>query len=103
MSGWFLALREVYDAGGKTRSGDMLAKLDDITIARSKGLLMPSKRGFGPHAVEITQRGADLIEGRLALIAPYVPSDTGGRAPNSARRLVATWLMAMPRTNQVRL
>lgn len=103
MSGWLEAVREVYSAGGKTTAGQMVAPLDDIKIARAKGFLMPGLKGKGPHAVEITQRGIDLIEGRVTMRTPRVPSTNGGRAPGTHKRMVATWLMALPRTNEVRL
>ena len=103
MSGWLIALREVYDAGGQTTAADMVAKLDDITSARIKGFLTPGHKGAGPHLVQITQRGIDLIEGRLTLRTLYDAKKRNGRPPDSHRRVVCTWLMALPRTNEVRL
>lgn len=103
MSGWLEAVREVYAAGGKTTAGAMVCNLADITIARSKGFLMPGKKGPAPHLVEITPMGAALVENRITLRTPYVPSGCKGRAPGTHRRMVATWLSALPRANEVRL
>ena len=103
MSDWLEATREVYSAGGQIMTRKMYQPLAAITRARERGLLEPGKVGGREFAVRITQRGIDLIEGRLTLRVPYVPRQGAGRAPGTHRRLVATWLMALPRTNEVRL
>ena len=103
MSDWLEATREVYKAGGVITPRRMYQPLAAITRARERGLLEPGKMGGRQFAVRITQRGIDLIEGRLTLRVPYVASGRHGRAPGSGKRLVATWLMALPRTNEVRL
>jgi len=103
MSDWLEATREVYNAGGHIMARRMYQPLAAITRARERGLLEPGKIGGRQFAVRITQRGIDLIEGRLTLRVPYVPRQGAGRAPGTHRRLVATWLMALPRTNEVRI
>ena len=103
MSDWLEATREVYAAGGELPQNKATQTYEAYWRARSMGFLQPTQRGGIPQPARITQRGIDLIEGRLTMRTPYVPAVSKGRAPNTHRRLVATWLMALPRTNEVRL
>jgi hypothetical protein len=103
MSGWIVAVREVYAAGGRVAIRDLTAPLDDITVARQKGMLEPGIRGPAHHMAVITEAGRALCEGRAELYVPVIKSDTGGRPHGSHRRLRATWLAALPRTNEVRI
>ena len=103
MSDWLEATREVYNAGGELLPRHALQPCEAFTRARHLGFIEPAKLGGKPKPAKITQRGIDLIEGRITMRTPYVPAVNGGRAPGTHRRMVATWLMALPRTNEVRL
>ena len=92
MSEWLEATREVYKAGGRLMPCKATQPHSGYTEARRRGFIAPVNRGGTPKPAVITQRGIDLIEGRMATI----------RTPRKVR-LVATWLMALPRTNEVRL
>lgn len=98
MSGWLLAMREVYDAGGVTTAARMHSSLADIETARTKGVIARSGAlgGAGPHVVQLSPRGRALCEGKLEFYVPPYTSTTGGRAPGTHRRLRATWLASLP-------
>lgn len=103
MSDWLEATREVYAAGGELMPHKATQTHEAYYRARRLGFLAPIERGGTPKPAKITQRGIDLVEGRLTMRTPYVPTNGKGRAPNTHQRMVATWLMALPRTNEVRL
>ena len=98
MSGWLLAVREVYEAGGVTTAARMHAPLDEIANARRRGMLEPGERGGGakPHRVALTPLGRAVCEGKLEFYVPPFTSTTGGRALGTHRRLRATWLASLP-------
>jgi hypothetical protein len=84
MSGWLLAVREVYQAGGVVPAGKLTCALHDINDARR-----------GRHRnlpVTITPLGVALCEGRVQKVDARL-----------GRRWQATWLAALPRANEVRL
>ena len=103
MSDWLEAIRDVYNAGGELMPCKALQPHEAFYRARILGFLEPGGMGGPPKPAKITQRGIDLIEGRVTMRTPFVPSGGKGRAQGTHRRLVATWLMALPRTNEVRL
>lgn len=83
MSGWLLAVREVYAAGGHVRIGRLASPHNDITVARVKGLLEPGVRGRGEdHWATLTPLGWAVCKNKLEAYTPYVPAQPqGGRAP----------------------
>ena len=103
MSGWIEATKEVYRAGGKIAVRDMQCPLDDIRYARDKGLISPGNKGAGGHMAELTWLGWQFCEGRAEIYIPSSRGTTGGRAHGSCRKLRATWLAALPRTNEIRI
>lgn len=103
MSDWLEATREVYAAGGELMPHKATQTHEAYYRARRLGFLAPIERGGAPKPAKITQRGIDLVENRLTMRAMYDAKNRIGRAPNSQQRMVATWLMALPRTNEVRL
>jgi hypothetical protein len=94
MSGWLLAVREVYQAGGAVPAGKLTCALHDINDARRWGALeKPGRRGRHRNLpVTITPLGVALCEGRVQKVDARL-----------GRRWQATWLAALPRANEVRL
>ena len=106
MSGWRLATRSLYEAGGGPLSG---YAFDPHTIplggwwhgihrAEELGLmrcLNPGKFGGRQPAClwELTQAGIDWCEGRVAV--EYQPT--------KRQQVVATWLKALPRAGEIRM
>jgi hypothetical protein len=103
MSGWLVATREVYAAGGKLAVRKMRASATELTQARQKGLIARGTNGGTAFYAEITQRGIDLLEGRLEYFTPSSAGSMFGRRPGTHRRWRSTWLAALPRANEVRL
>jgi hypothetical protein len=105
MSGWRVAVREVYAAGGKALPSELYCSLQDIERARAKGAIKPAGGPCGSRIppVELTRLGRDMCEERAAVAIPYKPSSTGGRAHGSRLQWRAAWLAALPRANEVRV
>ncbi len=103
MSSWYEAVREVYNAGGELMPCKILAMPEAIGYARKLGYLEKWNGGKKVSPIRITQLGIDLVESRITLRTPFVPNGGKGRAPDTHRRIVATWLSALPRTNEVRI
>jgi hypothetical protein len=108
MSGWKLVTRELYAAGKPMRREDFSPH--SCGADPYKGLRDAKRLGMvqvtgAAHLWlwEITPEGKAWAEGRLALIVPPSKSNTGGRAAGTRLRAVATWLKALPGTNEVRL
>ena len=103
MSGWVIAMQEVYKAGGTMPVCKMFSPLREIERAREKGMFKRRGRGGSVYAVTLTQRGIDYLEGRITLAVPAGQSSNKGRAPGSCMKPRATWLAALPRANEIRL
>ncbi len=106
MSAWLNIVRQVYQAGGRMPVARVYDAPSAITEARRLGLLEPGVRGQGrrPHTLALTQRGVDLMEGRVApRVLPYSVAFNAGRLPGTGRKWCPTWLAALPRANEVRL
>jgi len=105
MSAWLEAVREVYKAGGRMPVRHMGSGNNALDEARKIHLIEPGKMG-GPsnsHYAVLTQKGRDLMEGRLVAYVPKYRNVNGGRAPGTHRRWAATWLASLPRANEVRI
>jgi hypothetical protein len=108
MSGWKLVTRELYAAGKPMQRDDFSQHAGGSDpykgLRDAKRLGMVQVTGAKHLWLwEITPEGRAWVEGRLALIVPPSKSTTGGRAAGTQLRPVATWLMALPRMNEVRL
>jgi hypothetical protein len=100
MSGWKLVTRELYAAGRpmqRTEFAQDASGADPykgLRDARRLGLVRATRHHF-THVWEITPQGGAWVEGRAEL-APQ-------RRNGKPRPLVATWLMQLPATNEIRL
>jgi hypothetical protein len=109
MSGWKLVTRELYAAGRPMKrvefdhGADGADPYKGLRDARRMGLVRSIRQSKFQWVWEITPEGRAWVEGRLALIVPPSKSNTGGRAAGTRLRAVATWLKALPGTNEVRI
>ena len=94
MSDWRITLRELHDAGGSA-SDKQFGTFWGRRCMMRYGLATRTK--YGRHYLyQITDKGRDVIEGRIAMI-PGITSPSGRRP----WRWVATWLASLPRPEQV--
>lgn len=105
MSGWRVLLKELEPGEWVPTQAFNGGALERWSIAES--LRSIHERGFverrriGPGVVvewRITQRGRDVLDGRVALKSRG--SGTAGRMPSV---LVATWLSSLPRAGEIQL
>jgi hypothetical protein len=101
MSGWKLVTRELYAAGRpmqRTEFAQDASGADPykgLRDARRMGLVRSIRRSKFQWVWEITDAGRAWVEGRAEL-APQ-------RRDGKPRPLVATWLMQLPATNEIRI
>ena len=101
MSGWKLVTRELYAAGRPMKRVEFDHGADGadpykvLRDARRMGLVRSIRQSKFQWVWEITPEGRAWVEGRAEL-APQ-------RRDGKPRPLVATWLMALPTNNEVRL
>lgn len=100
MSGWKVVTRELYAAGRPLKrvefeqhasGADPYKSLRD---AKKHGLVRSVRRHF-THVWELTDAGRAWVEGRAEL----APQKRNGKP----RKIVATWLMQLPATNEIRM
>jgi hypothetical protein len=100
MSGWKLVTRELYAAGRPMQrvefdhGADGADPYKGLRDARKFGLVRATRHHF-THVWELTPQGRAWVEGRAEL-APQ-------RRNGKPRPLVATWLMQLPATNEIRI
>ena len=93
MSDWLNAAREVHQAGGRLAVSRMWSAPEALHQARKLGVIeWGHQGGRARHWAVLTPRGRDLVEGRVQKV------DARRGAPWRA-----TWLMALPRANEIRL
>ena len=113
MSGWRIHLKEIDDLGGWVHIGALkggcltsLGTRKALQYAHDHGFLdmRRGKNQNSPTHWRITDKGRDLLEGRIRMeVPPYTSPLSAGRAKGSTVRPVATWLMALPRPGEIRL
>lgn len=101
MSGWKLVTRELYAAGRPMQRGEFSYDSSGadprkaLIDAKELGLVRSVRRSKFQWWWELTEAGRACAEGRAEL----TPQTRKGKP----RSLVATWLMQLPGTNEVRL
>lgn len=106
MSGWMVRVRALHAAGGgplPRRAFDPMdtslgeSEKSAMTPAVAHGLVVSQKHKF-VWFWTLTPKGRDWCEGRVQLVE--TPRKGSGRGK---RRMVATWLQALPRAGEIRL
>lgn len=100
MSGWKLVTRELYAAGRPLKRTEFAHDPNGadpykgLRDARKFGLVRSVRCHF-THVWEITSAGRAWVEGRAELGAQ--------KRDGQPRKIVATWLMPLPATNEIRI
>lgn len=100
MSGWKLVTRELYAAGRPLQRVEFhhdasgADPYKSLSAARRRGLVRSVRCHF-THVWELTPAGRAWVEGRAELGAQ--------KRDGKPRPLVATWLMQLPATNEIRI
>jgi len=113
MSGWVIAVRELYERGplpiGQFRpqySGRIQRDISmDLQRAIRLGLVnSPGRGGRVARPYTLTPAGFAFAEGRLApVVPPYQAKYRAGRPKGSRVVLRPTWLAALPKANEIKL
>ena len=100
MSGWKIVTRELYAAGRPLKRTEFAHDPNGadpykgLRDARKFGLVRSVRCHF-THVWELTDAGRAWVEGRAEL----APNQRDGQP----RKIVATWLMPLPATNEIRI
>lgn len=109
MSGWRCVIKTLHElGGGPIPSAKFLAhhQPNDLYVMQGMGLVKKSRADLriGKDPLwSLTQLGWNHCEGRVAWASPFVSPRGKGRAKGTKNRFIATWLMSLPQTNEIRL